>query len=378
MNGFVPVVLLLTLAGLVPGRLAAAAAPAAEERFFEAGVVRASEEAGDVNAYPVIARTADGSLFAVWTHLRRGAQKPVIVGSFSRNGGRDWSKPVTLIDTPGKDDYDPNIVIDGHRILVYSTTTGDVSKGIDKSWVWMTSTENAGKDWTKPKEIVLPFQYFVGKRHQGILLRDGTLAMPFSWDLPAQRLQPVKTEGEMDLDSGVLLSRDHGLTWTPRGALHISEPKTEPGATGGLCEPALVELDNGDLYLLMRNGTSHIYEARSHDQGRSWTEPKPSALAGHNAPMALWRLESNPKEVIVIWNNSPRNRYPLSVAITADGGQSWSRPKDVAVSNGLEISYPGITQAADGMFVAVWQQSLPNGGRDIRWARFNRAWALQP
>jgi hypothetical protein len=28
------------------------------------------------------------------------------------------------------------------------------------------------------------------------------------------------------------------------------------------------------------------------------------------------------------------------------------------------------------MFVAVWQQVLPDGGRDIRWARFTREWVL--
>ena len=67
----------------------------------------------------------------------------------------------------------------------------------------------------------------------------------------------------------------------------------------------------------------------------------------------------------------------LSVAISADGGKSWTKPKDVAQSNGLQISYPGITQAADGYFVAVWQEQLPDdNGREIRWARFNRAWVL--
>jgi photosystem II stability/assembly factor-like uncharacterized protein len=129
--------------------------------------------------------------------------------------------------------------------------------------------------------------------------------------------------------------------------------------------------------MLMRTGTSRIYEARSRDGGLTWSKPRPSKLAGHNAPMALWRLDRNPKEVIVIWNNSPRERTPLSVAITTDGGRSWSRPKNVAASP-LGVAYPGITQAPDGAFVAVWHQRLAQGGFDIRWARFNRAWVLQP
>jgi predicted neuraminidase len=155
-------------------------------------------------------------------------------------------------------------------------------------------------------------------------------------------------------------------------------PKPRPGAVGGVCEPALVEIADGDLFMLMRTGTSWIYEARSRDGGRTWSGPRRSPLAGHNAPMALWRLDENPKEVIVIWNNSPVDRYPLCVAISKDGCRSWSTPKDVAGVTGADVSYPGITQAADGTFVAVWQQFLPEGRREIRWARFNRPWVLAP
>src|SRR5437870_70125 len=115
--------------------------PADAKPFFETGVVKASA-AGEDNELPVIARAQSGRLFAVWTHAQADKRKPVIVGSFSEDGGRTWGEPVTLIDTPGKDDYDANIVVAGKRLLVYSTTTGDQSKGIDRSWVWMTYTED--------------------------------------------------------------------------------------------------------------------------------------------------------------------------------------------------------------------------------------------
>jgi hypothetical protein len=48
----------------------------------------------------------------------------------------------------------------------------------------------------------------------------------------------------------------------------------------------------------------------------------------------------------------------------------------VTSGDGLQVSYPGLTQASDGSLVAVWQQALPDGGRDIRWARFTRDWVL--
>jgi predicted neuraminidase len=357
--------------------LVAPAAPhcVVEEPFFETGVVKAAASPKQRHAYPVIARTAGGQLLTVWTMIEAGQQDGKVVGALSRDG-RSWSEPVTLIDIPGKLDADPNIVIDGHRILVYSTTVSIPSR-IDKSEIWMTVSTDEGKSWSRPAEIKMPYKYVVGKRHIGIKLSSGALVMPFSWDLWAEASTPAQTEGEMDLKSGVLLSTDGGLTWTPHGNLHIFEPKVQPGAIWGVVEPALVELNNGELYMLLRTGTEWLYESRSPDGGHTWTNPTRSPLLGHNSPAALWRLDQNPKEIIVIWNNSPSNRYPLTVAISADGGRSWSRPKVVATSDGPQVSYPGITQSADGMFIAVWQQQLPNGGRDIRWARFNRAWVLK-
>jgi BNR repeat-like domain len=81
---------------------------------------------------------------------------------------------------------------------------------------------------------------------------------------------------------------------------------------------------------------------------------------------------------VVLWDNSPKDRYPLSVAISRDGCKSWSSPRVVAAGEGGQASYPSVTQAPDGTIVAVWQQELPNRkGREIRAARFNRAWLLE-
>ena len=137
-----------------------------------------------------------------------------------------------------------------------------------------------------------------------------------------------------------------------------------------------MELENGEVLMILRSGDTFHYESRSRD-GDDVVAPVRSSLPGHNTPTALWRLEQNPKEIIAVWNSSPLTRYPLSTAISSDGGKTWSAPKIIAKTEGLQVSYPDITQAADGTFVAVWQQALPDGGRDVRWARFKREWVLQ-
>jgi hypothetical protein len=240
----------------------------------------------------------------------------------------------------------------------------------------MIRSEDDGASWSQPTEIVIPRQYIAGKQHNGIKLRDGTYMVGIAWDKWPEMGMNARTEGEMDLTTGVLISKD-GIKWTLHGAVHaFVVDKLTPGGTNGLCEPSLVELNNGEVLMILRSGGTHHYESRSRDSGLTWSEPKPSSLPGHNTPTALFRVQQNPQEIIAVWNSSPLTRFPLSSAISADGGKTWSTPKIIARTESLQVSYPGITQVPDGTFVAVWQQALPDGGRDIRWARFTREWLL--
>jgi hypothetical protein len=123
--------------------------------------------------------------------------------------------------------------------------------------------------------------------------------------------------------------------------------------------------------MLCRTGLERLYECRSSDGGRTWSDPKPTALVSHNAPAALCGIESDRKGVMVVWNNSPKNRWPLCVAASYDDCRSWTVPREVAHTPGVESSYPGAVQTADGKMLVVYQQ------RDsgfIRGARFDPAW----
>jgi BNR repeat-like domain len=342
---------------------------------FETGIVAASDGAAHwTNAYPVIVRIAGGRMVTAFSVLPKDNPDGYIAASTSDDGGKTWSPAVKALDIAGKLDADPSLLWDGRRVYVYSTTVPLKQTLIESSQMYV-ATSTAGDRWTEPQEIVLPFAYSVGKRHMVVPLLDGSYAMPISWDLWAQRGTPARTEGEMDLASGVLKSRN-GMDWRVFGALHTNARKVTPSSTGGVCEPALVELRNGELYMLLRTGTNFLYESRSYDNGVTWTEPRPSPLVSHNTPAALWRLEDRPDEIAAIWNHSPLTRYPLSVAISADGGKTWSAPRDVAISDGPQVSYPNLTQATDGALLAVWQAQRKEGGRDIRWARFSREWVL--
>lgn len=349
--------------------------------FFEQGAVAVPSDKGHQHCYPVLARTAKGNLFIAWAYFEPGKDGKIL-GSLSTDNGKTWNKPVVVVETSGMSEADPAIIIDGNRILVYSSSVKRPNKITNTDTLLAESTDE-GKTWSKPIKLDIPYNYLVGKRHLGLKLKDGTLALPASYDIWAQEGGvPAKTEGEMDMKSGVLLSKD-GIKWTSNLSVHVVAQKVTPFGTNGVAEPAVVELENGELYMLMRTGTSNFYEARSKDGGKTWSEPVKSQLVSHNTPASLWRLDKS-KEIIAIWNNHPIVRDNLAVAISADGGKTWSNPKNVATKEGtpkshidLQVSYPGLVQDKDGNFVAVWQKQLPDGGgREIRWARFNRAWVL--
>lgn len=352
-----------------------------EKPFFEEGAVAVPSSKGDQHCYPVLARTAKGNLFVAWAYFEPNKDGKII-GALSTDNGKTWNKPVTIIETSGMSDADPAIIIDGDRILVYGSSVKRPNKITNTDTLLSESTDE-GKTWSKTVKLDLPFKYVVGKRHLGLKLKDGTLVLPASYDIWAQQERiPAKTEGEMDMKSGVLLSKN-GVKWEPHLDIHLLAQKVTPFGTNGVSEPAAVELDNGEIFMLMRTGTSNFYESRSKDGGKTWSNPVKSPLTSHNTPASLWRLDKS-KEIIAIWNNHPIERDNLDVAISGDGGKTWSNPKNVAKRGAnpknyhdLQVSYPGLVQDKDGNFVAVWQKQLPDGGgREVRWARFNRAWVL--
>ena len=326
------------------------------------------------NTIPQIGRLGDGRLLVVFGAFGKNDSNGRVYGTFSSDGAKTWSAPRLLIDDPKYMDGDPNMLIDGNMVWVYCTRVR-IPNDIRKAWTIMVKSADNGATWSEPKETFIPRQYTPGKQHNAIKLRDGSYAMGIAWDLWAEKGLAARTEGEMNLASGILLSTD-GERWTLHGNLHAATvEKVAPNHTNGLCEPSIVQLEDGELLMIMRSGEPHHYEARSHDGGHTWSQPVPSALTGSNTPTALWRNEKIPAEIIAVWNNNPLNRWPLVSALSKDGGRTWTKPSIVA-NPGRQVSYPGITQLSSGEFIAVWQEALADGGRDIRYARFTREWLL--
>lgn len=358
----------------------------AQQAVFHIGTISSYQTTGFVqSAYPDIDRLPSGRLVCVFScNDTTKPSKWKIAVCVSDDNGLTWSKPEIIFNHPNAIDGDPNLLVDGKRIFAFSTTVPHLRHRIDSTTIFFRISYD-GVNWSEEKQLKKSHRYVCGKIHRGYRLKDGTLILGYSWDTWTDQHMFPATEGEMNLKSGVLRSRDGGKTWKPGGNIYADVKKTSPSATNGLAEPAYAMLADGSILALLRAGGDKLYETWSSNGGLSWEVPRLSHLTAHNSPAALWRLDNSP-EILVAWDDSPTGRDPLAVALSSNGGKTWSNPRVIVNTGGPQASYPSVIQAKDGTMIVVWQQDLDKGSmwrqdmgkeREIRIARFNRAWLLK-
>ena len=120
-------------------------------------------------------------------------------------------------------------------------------------------------------------------------LEDGTLLMGkagnFKGDLESmQGFVPTKGEKWFKYRTYLLKSGDRGKSWNYFSTVAYD------GVSGqeSFCEPAIVDLDNGELLCVMRTGRyAPMYQTRSFDNGKTWQTPQPLKTLGLSPMMVL-------------------------------------------------------------------------------------------
>jgi len=137
----------------------------------------------------------------------------------------------------------------------------------------------------------------------------------------------------------LLRSEDHGKTWTllpdrrPNGWFAPGFNRMDEGRP--------INLGGGKVLGMFRTLEGHLWTARSDDDGKSWTSPKPTSLIHPNAPPMLFNL-SDGKTLAAFHHNhhaptsgpipkgdGMKSRGELWVSLSRDGGETWSEPRFV-------------------------------------------------
>ncbi|MCC6423760.1 MAG: exo-alpha-sialidase [Phycisphaerales bacterium] len=183
-------------------------------------------------------------------------------------------------------------------------------------------------NWSDPICITDADGYHCSSGSRLIQLDTGRLIYATSWT--AKESKWGHERKGMIYVSQAWFSDDDGLTWR-RGRDTVAVP-SRPGAERGAMEPCIAQTKAGDLLMVMRTQLGFLYQSRSTDGGDTWSASTPTTLQSPESCPFITTIPAT-GDLLAIWNDSPYDpthpqfglRVPLSVAISKDSGQSWSK-----------------------------------------------------
>ncbi len=326
---------------------------------------------------PALATSRSGTLLCVYDMRRRRSrdlQEDIDIGlSRSTDGGRTWESPRVIMDMgeygglPQEQNgcSDPGIIVDPQtgEIFCFAVwmwgrpgkhqwSEGGSEPGFEigkAAQFLMVRSSDDGLTWSRPLNLTRALKkkewiLLAPSPQQGIALSDGTLVMPI--------------EGRDEADrrfSTVMISRDHGASWTVGGA----------GATGNT-ECQVVELGDGSLLLNARS--SRPTKVRSvyvtTDLGKTWRphETHRRALIEPNCNGSLYRFdydEDGQRKSILLFANphSRTGRDHHTIQVSFDEGRTWPEKHRLLLDEGRGRGYPSISRVDDRHIGIVYEGS---------------------
>lgn len=361
------------------------------------GIVRASGEPGRHNALlpaPQVQNHAanlvllpDGAPACVWF---AGTQEgvPDISVWFSRLDGDTWSAPVQLSDDPTRSEQNPILYVHDSA-QIWLLWTSQHAGNQDTARVLRRISVDGGHSWGDT-HVLLPEtpEGGVFVRQPPVRLPGGRLLLPI---FHCVRLTGRRWVGDRDYSS-VMVSDDDGGSWR-----EVVVPEST-----GCVHMNIGRLTDGTLVALYRSRwADFIYRSVSTDDGDTWSAPVPVELPNNNSSIQFVVLDDG--QLALVYNESsaadaterraslydeidddglasgeqtpasestapddgdPRAafwgapRAPMTLALSANGGQTWPARRNIEVGDGYclsnnsrdglnrEYSYPSII--ADG------------------------------
>ena len=157
-----------------------------------------------------------------------------------------------------------------------------------------------------------------------------------------------------------LTSDDEGKTWRRSNLIDLGGH----GHHSGAMEPALAELNDGRLLMMIRTHWGRFWEAYSDDGGLAWRTIVPSQIESTTAPGYLLKLRSGRLAFVC---NGKANREELLLRFLEADAETWTKPIVIARQKGGQLSYPYMLERRPGeiwviagfAFKKGWKGSMP-------------------
>lgn len=273
-----------------------------------------------------ICQAANGDLLCLWYGgSYESADDQAIFLARKRPDDKRWSTPQVLLQNAAAPPGNGIIFRDTTERLwiVWCRMEGTRpmlrGNGWDRCRLFTRTSTDHGMTWSEDRPM-FDEELWCVPRNPPIVLADKTLL------LPVEGLQG-KVEGSyfLRLPSGA-------STWQ-RAAF-----------TDGGSQPAVAQRRDGTILALMRHA-QHITQIESSDGGLTWSKAVDTSLENPDSGISMTRLANG--HLVLVYNDTPTDRTPLSIARSIDEGRTWEKPLRLE-SNPGEYSYPSVIQSTDG------------------------------
>jgi predicted neuraminidase len=320
-------------------------------------------------------------LCAYYSGLWEGKSGVAIVISRLAKGSNQWSKPVVVAQEAGSAFENPVLFESGLGLLWLFYTSQAADAGQSNARVFYRTSPDNGKTWTGTK--VLFAKPGSSDRQRLVVSRE-------------QWLFPMYYTPRSDTDhySAIQISADQGHSWK----------ECVIPDSNGLVQPDLIALSPVRLLVFFRSRFADWVYTSSSEDGCSWTTPRPTQIPNNNSSIQVTRLSNG--HLVIAFNNiqatmtrgKPRDtaRWPLSVALSIDGGQTWPWVRDVDIGQDVpqeavpdvmagtdvrdekkaffehffDYSYPSVLETPDGTIHMAYTYRR----RTIKYAAFDENW----
>lgn len=321
-------------------------------------MVAPSTESAKRNSEADMLLLKDGRLMLAWTEF----YTPVgsdwgpsrIAAMYSKDQGRTWSGRTVIQENIGKMNVmEPDLL----RLKSGKVAFLFCRKNSEADCLPMSRISNdGGKTFSEPKPIKIdPYPSYTGMNHDRLIqLRGGRLLVPF-WYTVDYRI-------DKHILARAYYSDDDGATWQQSKTLiDIADSKA------GAQEPGVVELKDGSVMMWIRTDKGKIYRCDSKDKGETWSTPAPMALDSPLSPQSIKRIP-NTGDLLLIWNNSPNKRFPLTAAISKDDGATWQNIRNLDEDPAHTYAYTSIEFLKDRALFTYYAGPPPGVRSEGRWS----------
>lgn len=299
-----------------------------------------------------------------------------VVVKLSPDNGKTWSDAITIAGE-GTDvgHGDPAIVLDrntGDLICIMTAGQGlGKSTREDHAYIRVSRSSDNGKTWTEPVDITnqlygapeAPLQHVItGFASSGaaLQLRDGRLMF----------VLVARPEANVwRLENWAVFSDDGGHTWQVADCaadLYGDEAK-------------VVELDNGDVLMSIRNRDKGPRKmAVSHDRGKTWGELRTQPdLIEPACNGDIISYDYNGHQILLqTLPNDPKARRNVTIFASLDGGKTWPVKRSLVPEGSAYSSIAVLPDGTLGVFTEE-DSTIPDGVYVLKYHRVNLPWLFE-